>query len=189
MTADVSKHGQGSGGDYRAADGEAIEPVGKIHGIAGSNQHQHHESHEGQKSQRPKVRMGEKGGKDQIWLEVFEEWKNQVSRELARAAHIDEHHRDSDARKDLQGHLATRSEAEIAMVYHFQVIVGEPDGAVGDSGEDQDPDEFVREVRPKDRGYNDGNGDQNAAHRRRPSFLLVRLWSFLADVLPDLEFA
>ena len=54
MTADVSEHGQRPGCDHGAANGQSVQPVGKVDGIAGPDNHQHDENYEWQKRQRPK---------------------------------------------------------------------------------------------------------------------------------------
>ena len=48
VTAEVSENGERSGSNHCAADGEAIEAVGKIYGVARSDNHEHNESHEWQ---------------------------------------------------------------------------------------------------------------------------------------------
>ena len=56
VAADVGQHGQRARCNHRAADGQAVESVGEIHGIARSHDHQRHEGHERQERQRPKMR-------------------------------------------------------------------------------------------------------------------------------------
>jgi len=70
---------------------------------------------------------------------------------------------------------------------HFCVVVGESDGRIGTDGKNGDPDEAIAEIRPQQRGNDDGDHDQQAAHRGRTGFLLMRLGTFFADVLADLE--
>ena len=57
MAADVSKNRKGPGGDDGAADGQTVQSVGEIHGIAGAHNHQHNENHERDEGQRPQMRV------------------------------------------------------------------------------------------------------------------------------------
>ncbi len=56
-------------------------------------------------------------------------------------------------------------------------------------GEDGDPDEGIAEIGPEQRGDEDCDGDQQAAHGRRAGFFLMGLRAFFADVLADLKVA
>jgi hypothetical protein len=88
---------------------------------------------------------------------------------------------------DLQSKFGAAGESEIAAVRDLRIVVGESDGSKSTGGEDGDPDKSITEVRPKQRGDNDGDDDQETAHRRRTRFFLMCLRPFFADVLADLE--
>src|SRR6202043_2896964 len=51
VAADVGEHGERAGGDDGAADGQAVEAVGEVDGVAGAGDDDHHEEDEGQKVQ------------------------------------------------------------------------------------------------------------------------------------------
>ena len=54
---------------------------------------------------------------------------------------------------------------------------------------DGDPDKAIAQVGPQQRGDDDGNRNQQAAHGGRACFFLMSLGAFFADVLADLKFA
>ena len=64
-----------------------------------------------------------------------------------------------------------------------------PIAAYADGHEEDDPDVRIEDVGPEDRRDQDGDVDEDAAHRRRAGLLLVRLRTFLADELPELDAA
>jgi hypothetical protein len=55
--------------------------------------------------------------------------------------------------------------------------------------QNREPDEGVGGVGPEDRGQQDGDDDENAAHGGRAGLFQMRLGAVIADVLADLEFA
>ena len=83
--------------------------------------------------------------------------------------------------------LARAGQTEIAAVRHLCVVVGESDGGEGAGGEHGDPDEAIAQIGPQQRGHNDRDDDQQAAHGGRAGFFLVSFRAFFADVLADLE--
>lgn len=97
--------------------------------------------------------------------------------------------RNADGGNGLPEQLGARGEAEVAALYYFDVVVYESDGAEGERRENSDPDERIGKIGPEQRGQNDCDEDEHAAHSGRAGFLLVRLRTFFADVLADLELA
>jgi hypothetical protein len=120
---------------------------------------------------------------------LLEEWDDEPRGIHAIRLHGDEHRRDDDASRDLQREFGAGGEAQVAAMRDFRVVVGESDGRVSADGKYGDPDETVAEVSPEERGNNDRDDDQQAAHGRRAGFFLVGLGSLFADVLSDLEVA
>ncbi len=95
----------------------------------------------------------------------------------------------SESRADLIQHLAAGGQTQVAMFGDLGIIVHKADRAIGQQRQHRDPDIGVAQVRPQQRGDHDRNDDQHAAHGGRAGFLLVRLGSFFANVLADLELA
>ena len=188
MAADVGKHGERSGGDHRAADGQAVQTVGEVHGVAGSHNHEHHENHERQKRQRPELRIVPQAVDHQVGPELLEERHHQVGGVLSAVCKTISATAIRTLVSNLEPSLARAGQAEVAAVHDFEVVVGKPDGREGAGGKHGDPDERCS-GRPQQRRHEDGDRDQQAAHGRRAGFLLVRLRAFFADVLADLEFA
>ena len=89
----------------------------------------------------------------------------------------------------LQREFLPAGEPQVAPLHHFRVVVDEADGRETQQREDGDPHVEVAEIGPEQRGHDDGDDDQDAAHGRRAGFLLVAARTFFANVLSDLEFA
>ena len=90
---------------------------------------------------------------------------------------------------NLIGHLAPAADAEVLVLGDLGVVVQETNSAVSHQGEDGDPDVGIAQVRPEERGDDDGNNDEDAAHGGRACFFLMGFRPFLTDVLSDLELA
>jgi hypothetical protein len=74
MTTDVGEHRECAGGNYGAANGQAVEAVGKVHGIARADNDEHDKKHKGQKGQGPQVRIRGPFLNDKIRPELLEKW-------------------------------------------------------------------------------------------------------------------
>ena len=122
-------------------------------------------------------------------MKLLEEWDNEPSRVHAIGLHGYQHRRDHDAGGNLQSELGARGQTKISTARNLCVVVGKSDGRKGTRREHRDPDETVAEVGPQQRGNDDGNHDEQAAHGGRAGFFLVSFGSFFADVLPDLKIA
>jgi hypothetical protein len=70
-------------------------------------------------------------------------------------------------------------------VYDFAVVVDPADRAKGDRHGQHDPHETVRKVTPQQRGDDDRNEDQRAAHRRRAGLRKMRLGTVGPNGLAD----
>src|ERR1700719_3926104 len=64
IAAPVGEHGERAGSDDRAADGQAVETVGEIHGIRCSGNYQRNKKQKWQERQRPNVRRSHQGMND-----------------------------------------------------------------------------------------------------------------------------
>ena len=55
MSADVGKHGESGGGNDGATDGEPVQSIGEVHGVARADDDQGDEENEGQKREYTEV--------------------------------------------------------------------------------------------------------------------------------------
>ena len=69
----------------------------------------------------------------------------------------------------------------------LNVVVGKTDGGESRGREHGNPDKRIAQVGPEQRGNQDGDGNQQAAHGGRAGLFLMSLRAFFADVLPDLK--
>ncbi len=79
--------------------------------------------------------------------------------------------------------------SEVALLLHLCIVVDEADSRKDNQRQERDPDVEIAQVGPKQRGGDDRDHNQYAAHGGGAGLLLVTLGAFLADVLADLEFA
>ena len=79
MPADVSEHGERPRSDDRTANSQPVQPVGEIHSIARSDNHQHDEQQKRDKRQRPQMWTCQQFANDEIGSKAFYEGHNQPS--------------------------------------------------------------------------------------------------------------
>ena len=188
MPADVGQHGQGPGGDHGAADRQAVEAVGEVHGVARSHDHDHHENQERQEGQRPKSGV-QQAANHQVRTEVLEERHDQARGVQPVVLQGDQGEADRQSRQELVEQLGASGQSEVAAVDHLQIVVGEPDAAVGQRRHHRDPDEAIAQVGPQQRRHHHGDHDQHSAHGRSACLALMGLGAVFANVLADLEVA
>src|SRR5438552_11836495 len=126
---------------------------------------------------------------NQVRLELLDERHEQLGGVEAGGLHRDQGNGNQGASGDLEAELSPRGQSQIAAVNHLCVVVGEPNRGKCAGGQYRNPDESVRQVGPQQRGDDDGNCNQQAAHGGCPRLFLMSLRAFLADVLADLELA
>src|SRR5579883_929362 len=68
------------------------------------------------------------------------------------------------------------------------VVIGKADCGKSTGRENSNPNKAVGQISPKKCGNHDRNRDKQAAHGWGARFLLMGLWPFLANVLPNLKF-
>jgi len=76
MSTDVGQHGQRPGRDHGAANRQAVEAVGEVHGIARTDDDDHHEDQERNEGYRPKMRVLQ-AADHQVRPEMLEKRHNQ----------------------------------------------------------------------------------------------------------------
>src|SRR5258708_7780316 len=135
------------------------------------------------------MKMNRQSLDHQVWVKLLEERHKQSSGVFSAVLQSDQRDRNQDAGGGLISQLGARGKSEIAMMNDFKVVIGKPDRAKRHRGKHSDPHKRIAQVRPEQRRHQDGDGDQQAAHGRRASFLLVSLRTLFAYVLPDLEIA
>src|SRR5258708_33102916 len=135
------------------------------------------------------MRMNRQSLDPHVWVKRLNERHEQSSGVFSAVPQRDERDGNQDAGGGLISQLGARGKSEIAMMNNFKVVIGKADRAKGHRGKHCDPDKRIAQVRPEQRRHQDGDGDQQAAHGRRASFLLVSLRTLFAYVLPNLEIA
>jgi len=78
VAAHIGEHSERARGDDGAADGEAVETVGEIHGIRGTRDNNRDKQKKGQKRERPEMFGMNKRVNNQIRMHAFEERKNEL---------------------------------------------------------------------------------------------------------------
>src|ERR1022692_786526 len=126
---------------------------------------------------------------DKIRMELLEEWHDQAGGIFSPVLERDQSHGNNDTRGNLISELGPSGEAKVAAMNHLQIVVGEADGGEGDCRKDDDPNEGIRQIRPKQSGHQDCNRDQQSTHGGSAGLFLMRLRAFFANVLADLKLA
>jgi hypothetical protein len=145
----------GGGGDHHRHNGQAVQPVGQVHGVAGADDDK-----------------GAEGNEEpaEIDLDGFEEGDGKLGGERRLADLGDD--RGGDQRRDtFDNDLDTTAEALGRLLGDFEIIVVEPDGAI-DEGEKQDhPNIWIAQIAPEQDRDGDAGQDHQPAHRRRALLL------------------
>src|SRR6266566_3322736 len=93
----------------------------------------------------------------------------------------------SQSHPELHREFLSRRQPEVTALDELAVVIDEADRAVRKGDEQNDPDVRIENVGPQQCRNENGDVDQNAAHRRRSRFLLMRLRSFFANELTELD--
>src|SRR5450631_414616 len=189
VATEVGENRKRSGSDHGTADGEPVQSVRKIHGVARSDNHKHNEGHERQEGQRPELGMNRPSLNHQVRVELLEEGNDQRGGVFSAVLQDDHRNRNQNAGPDLKAQLGACGKAEIAAMNDLEVVVGKTNRTKRQRGKDRNPDEWIAQVCPQQCRHQNGDGDQQPTHRRRARFFLMSLRTFFADVLPDLEIA
>jgi hypothetical protein len=161
-----------AGGNHHGRhDRQAIEAIGQVDGIAGTHDDQIAEEDEADDAQR--IGDGLEKGNDQL----------QLCRPGSRQPEIDRHQQ-TDRR--LPEILPARRQAARVTLDHLLPIVVPTDAAETDGDDHHHPHIAIAEVAPQQRGNDDGDQDQRAAHGRRSRLDQVRLRTILTHRLADL---
>src|SRR5687767_5946388 len=83
VAAHISEHCERAGRDHGATDGESIQAVCQVHGVAGSNNHEHYQDDEGNECEEPKMGIMQQLRHHQLGAEPLEERDDQSCRVLA----------------------------------------------------------------------------------------------------------
>ena len=143
VAADIGEHGERAGGDDGAADGEPVQAVRQVDGVAGTHEHKHDEDDERDEREPVHMRDDAHPVPDKVWTEVFGERNDQARGVKAATFKRDQSHSDARADGELAGKFLTPGEALVMFVHDLDVIVGEAYGAERQGGEHDDPDEGV----------------------------------------------
>ncbi len=146
-------------------------------------------THERQKGEHTQVGNRAQRMDGEIGPKALEKRHHEMGGVHALTAHGQQHQRNGHAGDDLQAHLLRRGQAQIPPLDDLDVVIGKTDGAEGQRGKHHQPDEGIGKVAPQQRGQEDGNTDEHAAHGRGAGLFLVALGTVLANVLADLKLA
>src|ERR1039457_5184043 len=147
MAGDITEQHIGGGIDRHRTNGQSIQSVGQVNGIAGT----HYDYDDKGDIPNPDVRMKifEKGHIELFSVSGLNKQENS--------------HRPG--QQNLPEHLLSRREPLGIFFDHFFIIIHKPDQAVADSDEQHRPDVGVGEIRPQQGGNNNRRQDHYAAHR------------------------
>ncbi|MNT12191.1 hypothetical protein D3C72_1471110 [compost metagenome] len=196
VTRQIGEQAQSRAHHHGWHDGQTIEAVGEIDGVAGADDDAIGQRDEAPHAQR--IADGLEERHDQVGL------RRQVHGEarlhpgvdqIPHVARVGFRHGDGkrqvkrgdDADQRLPEVFFARAHAFRILVHHLAVVVGPADGAKA-QGDDQDrPDEAVRQVGPQQGGNADGDEDQHTAHGGRAVFFQMRLRAVRTHSLADLH--
>ena len=150
-------------------DGEAVEAVGQVDGIARPDDDQHYKGDE----------------KDpEVWMEVFEKRKVELGGEARTGEENDAKNR---TQQHLPEHLLPWGEPLGVFFHHLLVVINETDDPVTDDNKEGQPDIGIGEVGPEQRRNNDTGQDHHPSHSGGPLFLQVRFRAVGTDDLACLK--
>jgi hypothetical protein len=171
LPGNVGEDGQRGGDHHRRHDRQAIEAVGQVDGVAGADDDQIAQDDEADDPQR--IGDGLEEGNDQL----------ELCRPACAQAEV-ERHQQADRR--LPEVLPACRQAPRIAIDHFLPVVVPADAAEAHGDDQYHPDVAIAEVAPQQRGDDDGDQDQGAAHGRRPRLDQVRLRTIVPHRLADL---
>ncbi|QTK78004.1 hypothetical protein AT6N2_C0032 [Agrobacterium tumefaciens] len=173
ITSEIGNHAERRGGNHHGDDGQTIETIRQVHGIARADDDESTEEHE---------------EITEIDHEFLEEGKGDGAAERTamrsggeRHLHHEEHGNRRDQEFDAQTRLAGKT--LVALFRDLEIIVVEADGAETERHHQNGDDIDIRQVAPQKRAAEDTGKDHQAAHGRSAGFLEMRLRSIGADRL------
>ena len=168
----VGQDREGDGHDENAADGQAIQTVREIDGVAGAHHHQ------------PDPRNQQDA---HVWSEILKEGHRQLARVGAAKTEMqdEEGHQQRDARE--QRHLLPAAQPQVLLLEELLGIVEGAHNAEAQQRQECDPDGTTLELAPEQRREQDHTENEDAPHGGRAGLHLVMLRAFLANVLPHLQ--
>ena len=173
MAHDVGEHAQRRRHHDRRHDGEPVEPVGQVHGVARSHNHQ----------------VGQQDvGRAEVNDDVLEQRHDERGVGRAFGAVIKEQ-RHRQAANRLPEKLGPGADTARVLVDDFLVVVHPADGAEGGGGEQHRQHEAVGQVGPQQGGGGDGDEDHRPAHGRGTGLGEMRLRTVLTHRLSQLAHA
>src|SRR2546429_387722 len=132
--------------DDRAADGEAIETVGEVHGVGGTHNDNCRRHKKGHKRKRPEVsgemRLIEQRVNHKIRVESLQEGKDELRRVSAVGGQHKKHNADDQTDENLEINLLLCSETKIALLRDFCVIINKADDGKTEKREYQKQDKW-----------------------------------------------
>src|SRR5215469_7654690 len=149
VAADVSKYREGSCSDDRAADGQAVETVGEVHGVRGANQDEADKNEKWDEGEPPPVRRFHQRVNHEIRMKALRKRNYQLRRvSIARQQH-QERAADDKADYHLKIDFFLRREAQVLLLRDFRVVVNEADDRESGQRKERDQNERIRQIGPQ----------------------------------------
>src|SRR5580692_3769848 len=189
VAADVGQHRERAGSDNRAADGQAVETVRQIDRIRRTDNHHTNKNQERKKRQGPQMRRIHQGMDDQVGVQTLEKRNHQLRRIGIMRNENEQRDTHDQADEHLKIDFLFRSEPKISLLRNFGIVVNEADDGKSDERKQRKQNKRIGQISPEQRGDGRRQNDQYAAHRWGARLFLMLLRAFLADVLPNLQFA
>ena len=151
VARDVSQRGKRRRCDKRAANGQAIETVGQIDRVRGSDNNDPNNEQKRQISEEPE-RCRKQPVDEQIGSKRLEERNRQRRDVQLQVRQVQEINADADGDQSLESDLFASREAKRTAPDNFQIIVRESNGAKRKSRENGNPDVACAQIRPQQCG-------------------------------------
>ncbi len=165
---EIGDEAEGGGGDHHRHDGEAVEAVGQVHGVAGAD-----DDEGAERNEQPA----------EIDQHALEEGNGERGRERL-LADIDDDGGGDHGGGGLDDDLDAAAEAFGRLLGHFEIVVVETDGAIDEGEQQHDPDIRIAQIAPEQHGDGHAGQDHQAAHGGRALLLQeMALGAVFADRL------
>jgi hypothetical protein len=190
----VSEHAQRRAHHDHGHDGQAVQAVGQVDGVAGAHDHEVGQDHKAEHAERVADFLDEGHEQTGLGRQVHVKARLHPAEEQLEHAHVGtlgnaEHQvQRRDQPDDGLPHVfLARAHAFRVLEHDLAPVVRPADGAEAQRDDEDDPDEAVGQVEPQQRGDADGQQDQHPAHGGRAALAQVRLHRVFADGLAYLQ--
>ena len=151
VAADVGKHGKSPRRNDRATNGEAVEAIGEIHGIRGTNNHQADKDEKWKKRHGPPIRSLHQGVNHEVGVNSLGKRNHQLRRVNVTRQQHEQRTADDQTDQNLEVDFLLRREAQVLPLRDFGVVIDETDDRKSSQGKERNQDERIRQIGPKQR--------------------------------------